>query len=83
MPESPDVDLEAVKNKAIEIAQQKGAKGNVATEITPIAFGLKQLKVLGMFEGGEGLDSDAIADEMGKIEGVQSSEVLSADLALG
>jgi len=83
MPDSVEIDLDSIKEKAIAIAKESGAKGNVASEINPIAFGLKELKVLGMFGDENGLDADAIAAKIGEIEGVQSSEVVSADLAMG
>jgi elongation factor 1-beta len=83
MPESPEVDLEAIKEKAIVIAKEQGAKGNVATEIQPIAFGLSALKVLGMFGDENGCDVEGIAAKMAEIEDVQSAEVEKVDLAMG
>ena len=50
--------------------------------IEPIAFGLKAVLVMAMYEV-EGSDFDAIAIKMGEIEKVQSSEVAKMDLALG
>ena len=82
MPESPDVDLEAVKTKAQEIAKAKGAIGQMQVREEPIAFGLKAVLLMAMYEV-EGSDFDGIAAEMGKIENVQSSEVAKMDLALG
>ena len=82
MPESPDQDLEAIKEKAVAIATAEGAKGNVATEIQPIAFGLSAVKVLGMYGDENGLDADAIAAKMAEIEGVQAAEVEKVDLAM-
>lgn len=82
MPESPDVDLEAIKIKALEIAEEAGAIGQMQAKIEPIAFGLKAVLILAMYEV-EGSDFDAIAERMGQIEGVQSAEVAKMDLALG
>jgi len=82
MPESPDVDLEAIKTKAMEIAQEAGAIGQMQSKIEPIAFGLKAVLVLAMYDV-EGSDFDAIAEKMSVIEGVQSAEVAKMDLALG
>ena len=83
MPESPDVDLEAIKKKVVAIATAEGAKGNVATEIQPIAFGLSALKVLGMYGDENGIDADAIAAKMAEVENVQTAEVEKVDLAMG
>jgi translation elongation factor EF-1beta len=52
-------------------------------KIEPIAFGLKQLMVYAMYEVCDANDFDAIAAEMGKLEGVQSSEMFNMDLAMG
>lgn len=82
MPESPDVDLGAIKKEAQEIAQKAGAVGQMQVKEEPIAFGLKAVLVLAMYDV-EGSDFDAIAEKMGKIEGVQSAEVAKMDLALG
>jgi len=82
MPESPDVDLEVIKNEAQVIARDEGAVGQMQVKEEPIAFGLKAVLVLAMYEV-EGSDFDAIAEKMSKIEGVQSAEVAKMDLALG
>mgnify|MGYP001602117907 CR=1 FL=1 len=82
MPESPDVDLEAVKAQALEIAQEAGSIGQMQTKIEPFAFGLKAVLILAMYDV-EGSDFDAIAEKMSQIEGVQSAEVAKMDLALG
>lgn len=82
MPESPDVDLEAIREAALQIAQEAGSIGQMQTKIEPIAFGLKAVLVLAMYDV-EGADFDAIAEQMSGIEGVQSAEVAKMDLALG
>ena len=82
MPESPEIDLEPIKAKALEIAKENGAIGEMQAKEEPIAFGLKAVMILGMYEV-EGADYEAIAAKMGEIENVQSSEVAKMDLALG
>ncbi|HLD78985.1 MAG TPA: elongation factor 1-beta [Candidatus Nanoarchaeia archaeon] len=82
MPESPDVDLEAIKTRAMKIAEEAGAIGQMQTKIEPIAFGLKAVLILAMYDV-DGADFDGIAQKMGEIEGVQSAEVAKMDLALG
>ena len=83
MPENPGISLEKVRDQAKEIATEAGAKGNVADQIIPIAFGLKQLNILGMYEVKEGNDFDSIAVKMQEIEGVNTAEVAKMDLAMG
>ncbi|MBT3298071.1 elongation factor 1-beta [archaeon] len=82
MPESVETDLEPIKEKALELARENGAIGEMQSKIEPVAFGLKAVLILGMYEV-EGADFDNIANKMGKIEGVQSSEVAKMDLPLG
>ncbi len=83
MPKSPEVDCEAIVEKAKAIATETGAKGNVAHEIKPLAFGLKEITVIGMYEMTENFASDPVADKMAEIEGVSNAEVASVDLAMG
>ncbi len=82
MPTSPEVDLEPIKEKAKTIAQSYKSIGEMQVKEEPIAFGLKAVLVMVMYEV-EGSDFDKIAIEMGEIEHVQSSEVAKMDLALG
>ena len=82
MPESPDVDLEAIKTEALKIAEEAGAIGQLQSKIEPIAFGLKAVLVMAMYDV-EGSDFDAIAEKMSLIDGVQNAEVAKMDLALG
>jgi elongation factor 1-beta len=82
MPESVEIDLEPIQEKAFQIAKDAGAIGEMQTRIEPIAFGLKAIMILAMYEV-EGSDFEAIANKMGELEGVQSSEIAKMDLALG
>ena len=82
MPESPEVDLAPIKEKALEIAKEAGSIGEMQVREEPIAFGLTAVLVLAMYEV-EGSDFDATAAKMGEIKNVQSSEVAKMDLALG
>ncbi len=82
MPESPDLDLEAIKIQAQEIATAEGAVGQTQAKEEPIAFGLKAVLVLAMYNV-DTADFEAIAAKMQEIPGVQSSQVVKMDLALG
>ena len=82
MPESPEVDLEPIKEQAKAIAQENGAIGEMQVKEDPIAFGLKAVLVLAMYEVGDN-DFDGMAAKMAEIENVQSAEVAKMDLALG
>ncbi len=82
MPDSPEADLDVITQQALPIAKRHGAIGEMQSKEEPIAFGLKAVLILAMYEV-EGSDFDAIAEEMGTIENVQSAEVAKMDLALG
>jgi elongation factor 1-beta len=82
MPESPDVDLEPIKEKALAIAKEANSIGEMQAKEEPIAFGLKAVMIIAMFEV-EGAEFDPIAAKMGELDGVQSSEVAKMDLPLG
>ena len=82
MPESPDVDLKKIREKALAIAKKNGSIGEMQSKEEPIAFGLKAALVLAMYQV-EGTDFEKIAEEMQEIDQVQSAEVAKMDLALG
>ena len=82
MPESPDANLNKIKEKALAIAKKNGAIGEMQSKEEPIAFGLKAVLVLAMYQV-EGTDFERIAEEMQAIDKVQSAEVAKMDLALG
>ena len=80
---SPDADLESVKEQALEIAKQEGAKGNMESSIEPVAFGLKKVVLMAMYEVSDSMDFDGIAEKMSKLEGVNDAKVAKMDLAMG
>ena len=82
MPESPDTDLESIKEGAKKIAEEAGAIGEMLVKEDPIAFGLVAVLVLVMYEA-DGANFDVIAGKMAELAGVNSAEVAKMDLALG
>ncbi|MAG60976.1 elongation factor 1-beta [archaeon] len=82
MPESPDTNLEPIKEQAEKIAKDAGAIGAMRVLEEPIAFGLKAVMVMVMYEV-EGADFDGIVAKMAELEGVINAEVAKMDLALG
>lgn len=82
MPESPEIDLEPIKTQAQDIAKSAGAVGQTQVKEEPVAFGLKAVLVLAMYNVDDA-DFDAIAAKMQLISGVQSAQVAKMDLALG
>ncbi len=82
MPESVEVDLEPIKVEAEKIAKEAGSIGEMQVKIEPVAFGLKAVIVMAMYEV-EGSEFDQIAAKMQELEGVQTAVVAKMDLALG
>jgi translation elongation factor aEF-1 beta len=83
MPENPEVDMAKIETQAKELIAGQGAKGDVVSELKPLAFGLKQLELAAMFSMDDGKDFDTVAESIAKIEGVGNAEVTGMDLALG
>lgn len=82
MPDEADTDLAPIKEQAQAIAQEAGAIGEMRVTEEPIAFGLKSIQILAMYEV-EGADFEAITNKMAEIEGCANAEVAKMDLALG
>ncbi|WP_405286187.1 elongation factor 1-beta [Methanobrevibacter sp.] len=72
MPDSPDVDLEAIK-ATIKDSMPEGAKLNDMKE-EPIAFGLVAIIISFITEDGEG-GSEPVEEMVSGIEGVASIEI--------
>ena len=72
MPDSPEVDLEAIKS-AIESSMPEGAKLHEMSE-EPIAFGVVAIILQFITEDGEG-GSEPVEEMVQGIEGVASFEI--------
>ena len=82
MPESPEVNLDEIKEKAKVVAKQFNVTFlEDKTEIEPVAFGLKALKLT--FYMDESIGSESITNELGTIENVNSAEVCDMRRAVG
>ncbi len=80
MPESPETDLEALKEKAKKALEEKKAK-KISFEEEPIAFGLKAVKA--SFEIDESQELEPIEESLKSIEEVTSSQVIDMRRAFG
>jgi elongation factor 1-beta len=74
MPESPDVDLEALK-----AAMRAKVPSIQDIQEEPIGFGLKALKVMAVVSD-QGGETDALEEMLSSIEGVERAEI--AELTL-
>ncbi|MDD5650357.1 MAG: elongation factor 1-beta [Candidatus Nanoarchaeia archaeon] len=81
MPESPDVDLKKLEQKATqEITNFGGDVGKV--DIEPIAFGLKSVNLIFVMDEKLG-NLDPLEEKINNIEGVQNAEVSDVRRAIG
>jgi elongation factor 1-beta len=74
MPESPEVDLEKLKEEI-----RKRVKGLNDMQEEPIGFGLKALKIA-VVVNDTGGESDAVEQEVNDIEGVERAEIVELTL---
>lgn len=82
MPVSPDTDLESLEEKVKEVIKEFTGEGETKTEIEPVAFGLKALKVLFVME--ESLGSpDPVVEKVNEFEEVNSAEISDFRRAIG
>lgn len=80
MPESPDVDLNKIKQSAQILLEKEGAK-NISFEEKPIAFGLKALMV--KIDMPEERGTDIVESILSKIPGVSSVTIEDYRRAFG
>ncbi|MBU0471362.1 MAG: elongation factor 1-beta [Nanoarchaeota archaeon] len=82
MPTSPEVNLEELEVKVKQKIVEFAGEGDTKTEIEPIAFGLKALKIIFIMD--ESLGSpDKLSDEVQTYKGVNSAEITDVRRAVG
>lgn len=82
MPVDPEIDLSVVEIKAKEKIAAFAGKGDTKTEIEPIAFGLKALKIIFIMDEKKG-STESLEKDIETIEGVNSVEVTDVRRAIG
>lgn len=81
MPSSPEEDLSKIEEVAKKlISKFEGAYHK--TEIEPIAFGLKAIKIIFVVDESKG-STDALEEKISSIKGVASVEIIGVTRALG
>ncbi len=81
MPASPEVDLAAIEEKAVQLIKEFG--GEVGKKsVEPVAFGLNALNLIFIMDESKGA-TDALEEDICKIEGVNSCDVTDVRRALG
>ncbi len=82
MPDSPEVDLAKVEEEAKKTIAELAGEGETKTEIEPVAFGLKAVKIIFVMDEAKG-SPDPIAEKITQIEGVNSAEITDVRRAIG
>ena len=82
MPDSPDVDLKKVEKESVELIKKFTGLENYKTEIEPVAFGLKALKIMFVMNEDKG-STDDLEEDIKKVVGVNSVEVTDVRRAIG
>ena len=82
MPEAPDTNLEEIEKKAKVMIVDFVGEGDTKTEIEPIAFGLKALKIIFIMDEAQG-STESLENNITTIEGVNSVDVSDVRRAIG
>lgn len=82
MPESPDVDLNELENKVMKEIISFVGKTETKTEIEPVAFGLKALKIIFVMDENKG-STDELESKINNLDGANSVEVVDVRRAIG
>lgn len=82
MPESPEVDLTKIEEEAKKIIADFAGEGETKTQIEPVAFGLKAVKIIFVMDESKG-SPDPAAEKITKLEGVNSAEITDVRRAIG
>ena len=82
MPESPEVDLSLIQNKAEEEIKKFADNTEIKAEQEPIAFGLKALKLLFVMDEDKG-STEELENNIKNIEYVKSVETVDVRRTIG
>ncbi len=82
MPESPDVDLGKLQKKVLEKIIAFTEMENYKVSEEAMAFGLKALKIMFVMFEGKGT-TDKLEEDIEKLEGVASVEVIDVRRTIG
>ncbi|MEM4240065.1 MAG: elongation factor 1-beta [Candidatus Woesearchaeota archaeon] len=80
-PESPDVDLKKIEEEAKGKIEKSGADYG-RTELEPIGFGLKAVKIIFIMDESKGVP-DELVDDIAKLKGVASARITDVRRTIG
>jgi elongation factor 1-beta len=79
---SPDTDLKKVEQEALVKIKEFAGMDNHKTEIEPVAFGLKALKIMFVMDENKG-STDKLEEQISHIHGAAGVECTDVRRALG
>lgn len=82
MPESPEINLDEIEKKALDLIKKHAGDVETKTEQQPVAFGLKSLQIMFVMDESKG-STEVLEDQIQDIEGVNSVEVTDVRRAIG
>lgn len=82
MPESPESDLDSIRDESLKFIEDFAGKGDTKVEQEPIAFGLKALKIIFIMDESIG-STDALEEKIAKLDHVNSVDVIDVRRAVG
>ena len=82
MPESPEVNLDDIQVKALELIKNFAGEGDTKVTQEPVAFGLKSLNIIFIMDEAKG-STESLEDQIQDLEGVNSVEVTDVSRAVG
>ena len=82
MPKNPDIDLKNIEFNSKNIISKFTDNKETKTEIEPIGFGLKALRIIFVMDENKG-SPDPVSEEITRLEGVNSAEIVDVRRALG
>ena len=82
MPDSPETNLEDIKNKILEIIKEFYGEIEFKTEVKEVAFGLKSLDIIFVMDENKG-STEKLENKISELEGITSVEVTDVRRAIG
>lgn len=82
MPESPEVNLSEIEEKALQIISAYAGKGQTRVTIEPIAFGLKSLNIVFVMDESKG-STEPLELSLAQIPSVNSAQITDVRRAVG
>lgn len=81
MPSSPKEDLAKIENESKKLIEKFGGK-HYKTEIEPVAFGLKAIKIIFVLDESKG-STDKLEEQISSLKGVNSVDIIGITRTFG